>query len=248
LTVTNQQTNETFEDEEELIPKNSTLIIARHPLPSGQKKVWEEESAAALLAASQAANAGVAGHGGVASFVSTFGDEGKSEEDKISTMMSNSTEMYDQRNWVAFRGKQAYGGKPPPKPFRCSKCHQSGHWPTDCGLADLKKTTGIPRSFLTPSTAETPGAKINPQGRSTTWSRDKRIVLNQNKNSSGLQVIFYCSFVCSGNKICVFYVLNLVIYKWNHKVKLNEDNQYNTKIVLRSTYFSKKYLANATPG
>jgi len=162
LTVTNHQTNETYEDEEELIPKNSTLIVARHPLPSGQKKVWEEESAssAAMISSSSASSGN-----GVASILSSMGDDdGNTEEDKLTKMMSNSTEMYDQKNWVTFRGKQAFGGRPPPKTFRCSKCHQTGHWPQDCSLADLKKTTGIPRSFLKPSTAETPGAKINPQG------------------------------------------------------------------------------------
>jgi hypothetical protein len=98
----------------------------------------------------------------VASFVSSFGDESKSEEDKITTMMSNSTEMYDQRNWVTVQGRRAY----PCQNFRCAKCHQFGHWPQDCTIADLKKTTGIPRSFLKLSTAETPGAKLNPQGMS----------------------------------------------------------------------------------
>ena len=28
----------------------------------------------------------------------------------------------------------------------------------------IKRTTGIPRSFLKPATVDTPGAKINPQG------------------------------------------------------------------------------------
>ena len=163
LTVTNQQTNETYEDEEELIPKHSTLIVARHQLPSGQKKVWEEESAAAIVMAS--ASTTTTSGNGVASFVSSLGDDGNSEEDKLTKMMSNSTEMYSQKNWIAYRGKQAFGGHPPPKMFRCSKCHQTGHWPQDCSIADLKKTTGIPRSFLKPSTAETPGAKINPQGK-----------------------------------------------------------------------------------
>ena len=82
LTVTNHQTNELFDKEDELIPKNSTLIIQRHPLPSGQKKVWEEESAhaAAMLAAASGSVAPAnGGTGGVASFVSTFGDDDKSE-------------------------------------------------------------------------------------------------------------------------------------------------------------------------
>jgi hypothetical protein len=171
LTVTNATTSETYDDEEELIPKNSSLVVMRHPLPSGQKKVWEEESVAlAATATSMAANGGAGGS--VASIVSAIGNEGHSEEDKLSKMMSNSTEMYDQKNWVLYRGKMAAGGKPPPKMFRCSKCHQTGHWPQDCSLSELKKTTGIPRSFLKPTTAETPGAKINPQGiKTVAWVR-----------------------------------------------------------------------------
>ena len=160
LTVTNQQTNESYEDEEELIPKNSTLIVARHPLPTGQRKIWEEEPASTAMMSSSSTSGN-----GVASIVGSMGDDdGHTEEDKLTKMMSNSTEMYDQKNWISFRGKQASGGRPPSRNFRCSKCHQTGHWPQDCGLADLKKTTGIPRSFLKPSTAETPGAKIYPQG------------------------------------------------------------------------------------
>jgi E3 ubiquitin-protein ligase RBBP6 len=174
LTVTNQQTNESYEDEDELIPKNTTLIVARHPLPSGQKKVWEEETAAVMmLSTTSSATSG----NGVASIVSSIGDDGNSEEDKLTKMMSNSTEMYDQKNWISYRGKMAFGGRPPPKMFRCSKCHQSGHWPQDCGLTDLKKTTGIPRSFLKPTTAETPGAKINPQGNFRTTDGRRNLSL-----------------------------------------------------------------------
>lgn len=43
LDVLNQQTNEPFESEESLIPKNSTLIIVRRPLPQGHQKIWEAE-------------------------------------------------------------------------------------------------------------------------------------------------------------------------------------------------------------
>merc|ERR1719412_2122919 len=86
-------------------------------------------------------------------------------------MMSNSTEMYSQKNWVPLRGRNAYIGQKVPNTYKCNRCQQGGHFIYDCPLgkniphmADVKKTTGIPRSFLEPATAETPGAKINPQG------------------------------------------------------------------------------------
>ena len=68
-----------------------------------------------------------------------------------------------------------HGSKPPQVPppnYRCNKCHVPGHFIHDCPLLKkpnqlqniVKKTTGIPRSFLEPVTADTPGAKINNQG------------------------------------------------------------------------------------
>lgn len=55
----------------------------------------------------------------------------QTEEDKLSAMMSNSTEMYSQKNWVRYKGKAAYGGVPGPT-YKCNKCQQGGHWVTDC--------------------------------------------------------------------------------------------------------------------
>ena len=57
LIVTNEQTSQVYNNDEDLIPKNSTLIIARHPLPSGQKKVWEEEKLAPSTGSNISANA-----------------------------------------------------------------------------------------------------------------------------------------------------------------------------------------------
>ncbi len=162
LDVTNQQDGKVFEDDETLIAKNSTLIIVRKPLPKGQQKVWEEEKVVAT------------GGGGSGSGMSFSNDDDLSEADKISNMMSNSSEMYDQKNWIRYRGRANYGGGPPPAHYRCNRCHQPGHWNSDCVLSktggylaagvEVKKTTGIPRSFLKPASKDTPGAKINPQG------------------------------------------------------------------------------------
>lgn len=169
LTVSNNQTGEVYNNEEELIPKNSTLVVARHPLPSGQKKEWEEETL------NQTSLAGITGFsssdagGSVASIVATLRDSSDptiSEDAKLQTMMSNSSEMYDQKNWKTYRGKAAFAGRPLPKNLRCSKCNQHGHFPSDCTFGEVKKTTGIPRSFLKPASAETLGAKMNPHGNS----------------------------------------------------------------------------------
>jgi len=158
-----------YTDEEALIPKNSTLIIVRKPLERGQKKVWEDDYKSATSAAATASG----GNSSVAASVSAFSGSATAdltEDDKIQSMMSSAAEMYDEKHWVRYRGKQLYGSRPPPK-YVCMRCHQEGHWATDCPLArsgpngtEVKRTTGIPRSFLKPATLDTPGAKINPQG------------------------------------------------------------------------------------
>eukprot|EP00094_Tigriopus_californicus_P009686 TCALIF_09337-PA protein Name:"Similar to RBBP6 E3 ubiquitin-protein ligase RBBP6 (Homo sapiens)" AED:0.25 eAED:0.26 QI:0/0/0/0.66/1/1/3/0/608 len=164
LEVINQQDNKPFESEDQLIAKNSTLIIVRRPLPAGHQKVWEEEKLAPQM------NLSGGGTGSTLSFSHSAGDD-RSEDDKLSAMMSNSTEMYDQKNWLKLRGRANYPSKFPPATYRCIKCNLPGHWVSECpntktGFlgSELKRTTGIPRSFLKPALKDTPGAKINPQG------------------------------------------------------------------------------------
>ena len=107
-----------FEDDETLIAKNSTLIIVRKPLPKGQQKVWEEAEVAAASAASSSAHS-AAGGPGAAGFGGLGGsDADLSEADKISNMVANSGEMYDQKNWIKYGRKHMAGGGPPPAHYR----------------------------------------------------------------------------------------------------------------------------------
>ncbi len=139
----------------------------RRPLPPGTKKTWEETSASASAAAAAAASGGSS-----LSFAAGSAEsEELTEDDKLASMMSNATEMYAEKHWEKKRGRDYYGARPPII-YTCSKCNRKGHWAQDCPLtkagyngAELKKTTGIPRSFLVPADKTTPGAKINPQGK-----------------------------------------------------------------------------------
>ena len=102
--------------------------------------------------------------------------ESATEADKIDAMMDESTKMYATENWqnVRGRGRGSWGrGKiagPPPSTYICVSCNQGGHWRGDCPIGgkswgpDIKRTTGIPRSFLTPVPEGTPGAKMTPTG------------------------------------------------------------------------------------
>ena len=164
LVVTNSQTSHVYNDDDELISKNTTLVVQRAPLTDGKRKVWEEELAqvAPDLIPSSASGSSFAG----IPSLNITASAGDSEEDKISKMMSNSSEMYSEKHWTKYKGQRALpeGSKPPPH-WKCSKC-LGNHWVSDCPFAnnDMKRTTGIPRSFLTHADSNTPGAKINPQG------------------------------------------------------------------------------------
>merc|ERR1719391_965464 len=43
LVITNTATEHVYNDENELISKNTTVTVQRAPLENGQKKVWEED-------------------------------------------------------------------------------------------------------------------------------------------------------------------------------------------------------------
>ena len=164
LVVTNSQTSHVYNDDDELISKNTTLVVQRAPLTDGKKKVWEEELAQVAPDLIPSSSSG-SSFAGIPSLNITA-SAGDSEEDKISKMMSNSSEMYSEKHWTKYKGQRALpeGSKPPPH-WKCSKC-LGNHWVSDCPFAnnDMKRTTGIPRSFLTHADSNTPGAKINPQG------------------------------------------------------------------------------------
>ena len=148
--------------------------------------------------------------------------EGETEEERISKMMSKSTEMYSNKHWVQYKGQKAFppGAKPPPH-WKCSKC-LGNHWVSDCPFAknDMKRTTGIPRSFLKPAESNIPGAKINPQGLIVVNEMEKQ-AYSQNKVERSpwlpddraplpVKVSFITSIYCSDDDLHRFIVLIII--------------------------------------
>uniref|UniRef100_A0A069DY26 Putative e3 ubiquitin-protein ligase rbbp6 n=1 Tax=Panstrongylus megistus TaxID=65343 RepID=A0A069DY26_9HEMI len=170
LQITNAQSNEVYEDENVLIPKNSSLVVVRIPLTSQQKKAWEKSD---ILPSS-----GIkAGQGDITDPIVNrlaktvdLANVEASEADKIQAAITQSTLDYDPSNYVRIKGSNQVGDLPPN--YRCYKCLQPGHWIKDCKLnaqqdaLEIKKSTGIPRSFMVPVEGpEVPGAMMTPTGQ-----------------------------------------------------------------------------------
>ncbi|XP_049819824.1 E3 ubiquitin-protein ligase RBBP6 isoform X2 [Aethina tumida] len=163
LQVTNAQTKEEYNDETALIPKNTSLLIARVPVAAQNKnKQWEGYGGDNTPPAK-------VDDGGPIARTADLACLNAPEDEKIIAMMSQSTQDYDPSNYMKIRGANQMGPVPPN--YRCYKCHQTGHWIKDCPLAqgsepiEIKKSTGIPRSFMVPVDGpQVPGAMMTPNG------------------------------------------------------------------------------------
>ncbi|KAI5651867.1 DWNN domain-containing protein [Phthorimaea operculella] len=158
LQITNAQTKEVYVDDQTLIPKNTSLLVARVPLAQQPKKQWESKDSSAVIK-------DVAPNKGVADLSRMEG----SEQDKINAMISQSTFDYDPSNYQKIRGANQRGVVP--ANYTCYKCQKKGHWIKDCPIAntaeavDVKRSTGIPRSFMVPVDGpKAPGAMMTPSG------------------------------------------------------------------------------------
>lgn len=160
LQITNAQTKEVYVDDHTLIPKNTSLLVARVPLSQQPKKQWEgSNSNQSSLHKDVAPNKGLADLSRM---------EG-SEQDKINAMISQSTFDYDPSNYQKIRGQNQRGAVP--SNYICYKCQKRGHWIKDCPAAnssdpiEIRRSTGIPRSFMVPVEGpKAPGAMMTPSG------------------------------------------------------------------------------------
>lgn len=56
LQITNAQTKEVYKDDDTLIPKNSSVIVARIPIPGANKKTWERGESSSVVISKSVCN------------------------------------------------------------------------------------------------------------------------------------------------------------------------------------------------
>ncbi|KAK7086675.1 hypothetical protein SK128_025024, partial [Halocaridina rubra] len=173
LQITNAETKEVYADEKTLIPKNSSLIVARVPIdPSQMKRGWETKDSTALILANPANIMNTEDAAEAAEIdrkireVTDLTKMEGSEQDRINAMVAQSTMEFHPSKYLKLRASKMTGSVP--AGYRCYKCNQAGHWVTMCPLnnQDLRKSTGIPSMFLEEVEDPTaPGVMISASGK-----------------------------------------------------------------------------------
>ncbi|CAG2247910.1 RBBP6 [Mytilus edulis] len=163
LLIINALNAKAYKDEDEMIPKNASVIVARIPKSDAPKSKGPKTLKAYIEDPKP-----------IADLVTAVG----SEEDKIKAMMTQSTKEFDPANYQ----KKLPIGTPSPS-YICFKCNKPGHFIHNCPNAAantettgspkttevndirMKRPTGIPHTFLTVAKKSEPGAMSLGGGR-----------------------------------------------------------------------------------
>lgn len=152
---------EEYDDDTAIIPRSSLVIARRLPAArAGHGRAARYVSGRMPVHAKQQHKAQAPTDAQAAL------NNAKTEQDKIAAMFAVEDEQWQNKKnemalarAVPFKGqkKPNMPDRPLPKGYICHRCNKEGHWIYDCPTNDdptfvpkpkLKKTTGIPRSFL----------------------------------------------------------------------------------------------------
>lgn len=184
LIISSEDTNEEYDDDTSIIPRSTTVIAKRLPavkagrggaaryvsgkMPQSAKNFHRMEASATRPSSSNASNGAIAMNGA------------HNEEERIAAMFRMGADQWAQQQQEMANATPVHRvgpnkGKPtnlpdhpPPAGYICYRCGEKGHWIMVCPTNDdpsydgrprVKRTTGIPRSFL--KTVQKPTSLIN---------------------------------------------------------------------------------------
>ncbi|KAL6714661.1 Protein mpe1 [Lecanora helva] len=181
LVISSEDSSEVFEDDTSIIPRSTTVIAKRLP-PSKPGK----GGAARYVSGKMPQNARTSHRSEVPATRSTLnapaselilGNSAQTEEQKLAAVFKIGADQWaqqkqDMANATPVHRSNNNKGKsinipdhPPPPGYVCYRCGEKGHWIQVCPTNDdpayenrprVKRTTGIPRSFL--KTVDKPSA------------------------------------------------------------------------------------------
>ncbi|KAK4805862.1 hypothetical protein QYF61_025729 [Mycteria americana] len=147
LQITNAQTKEEYADDNALIPRNSSVIVRR--IPVGGVKATSKTYVISRSEPIDDSSAPIS----LAQLIQTanLAEANAPEEEKVKAVMIQSCQQYDPINYL----RKPLG--PPPPSYTCFRCGKPGHYIKNCPthgdknvepVPRIKKSTGIPRSFM----------------------------------------------------------------------------------------------------
>ncbi|XP_035231530.1 E3 ubiquitin-protein ligase RBBP6-like isoform X2 [Stegodyphus dumicola] len=127
-----------------LVPKNTSVIVARVPVAAGNKKSWDKPD---LPLPVDDDDLGQIRYDRIVKNADLV-NANASEDDKVKAMITQSSQEYDPSKYVKSRSMTG----PLPPTYTCYRCGKQGHWIKNCPTnnPDVKRSTGIPRSFMVP--------------------------------------------------------------------------------------------------
>ncbi|KAF8865100.1 DWNN-domain-containing protein [Acephala macrosclerotiorum] len=203
--VSDDGSNEEYDDDTAIIPRSTTVIAVRKPcakkgagraqryvngkMPVSAKNNSRKEVSKAAAKATAATG------------LAQMNNASMTEEQRLAAMFQAQSEQWNDQ--LQEMGKQAKvphsgfhkksSGDEPPSSYICYRCGQKGHWIKECPTNNdpnwnpvrLKRTTGIPRSFLKTvdkpeilngdgdDTKLPPGVMVNAEGQFVIAEPDK---------------------------------------------------------------------------
>ena len=198
LVISNAQTNVDYTDDSQIISRNTSVVVRRVPVAPGTGKIYPARQPKPLLrptaSSSTTINTTSQGTGPLST-----GDS------DVQKMIHQSSARFDQLAWANAatsaqhqhthgRKQMTFRPKPtstllqqPPANYVCFRCGEKGHYIQQCPTnldptydkPRIKKTTGIPKSFLKPVEGNVIDARAADPTLSLMVTAEGQTVVNQ---------------------------------------------------------------------
>ncbi|XP_053211540.1 E3 ubiquitin-protein ligase RBBP6-like [Panonychus citri] len=154
LIITGEDLEE-YDSDEKFIPRNTSVIVVRIPLTSVNKKRFNNET-------STRSKSHKRGYDSIKEIIKSSNLSEATEEESIEAMFHHSTQEYDPTRYS--KNYNVVGPLPPN--YTCYRCNRPGHHIKQCPTYNkgIKRSSGIPKSFMVPVSAEQKGALLTGSG------------------------------------------------------------------------------------